>query len=208
MALVFGVPRPIERFEVRPGDCSHNQTFNDCQQDRQRSELSEKYKTTVSGQMFWYRWMIYIPPQFPNVFPTKVTLGQFHQTHAKPAWMFELFPQGYVLARHLRQAYGQFNPHGQLLIPSHQLRGQWHNIVVKVLWQRDKRGILKVWVDDKLKVNYQGSMMSAYHVYFKYGLYQAFISRYPHSKFPTQWVLYAQVCRSTTSLRHTLVCPD
>ncbi|MFM2483993.1 heparin lyase I family protein [Celerinatantimonas yamalensis] len=193
-------PAPlIERFEVRAGDCSTNNSWNDCQQDRERSELSERHKTTAAGQTRWYHWQFYLPTSYQDIYPTKVTLGQFHQKGAKPAWMFELDDQGYWLVRHL--------PHQpnyrQLLIPMHQLRGTWQSVTVKATWQRSAKGGLKVWVNQRQKVDYRGETMSATDIYFKYGLYRAFISRYRnkfHRALPTQWVEYANVCSASTTL--------
>lgn len=184
--------RYIERFEVRSGDCFANRSWNDCHEDRERSELSEKNKTTQSGDQRWYHWQFYLPESFMDIYPTKVTLGQFHQLHSHPAWMFELNHHGYWLEEHLHSRHKLTKK----LISSEQLKGHWQDILVWVIWQRNHQGRLKVWVNHHLLVNYYGPTMSAHKVYFKYGLYRAFISRYQqkyHQRLPTQWLYYANV---------------
>ncbi|MFM2476588.1 heparin lyase I family protein [Celerinatantimonas sp. MCCC 1A17872] len=192
----------IERFEVRPGDCAASHGWNDCKEDRERSELSERHKTTHEGQTIWYHWQFYLPNQFINIYPAKVALGQFHQKNAKPAWIFELNDKGYALVRHLRIKPNYEKP----LIAWSSLTNRWHDIAVRVSWFKSNKGQLDVWVDKKRKVHYQGPTMSADIIYFKYGLYRAFISRYQHSM-PTQWVEYANVCSATYSLL-THGCPN
>jgi len=43
----------VERFEVRPGDCFVNLGWDDCAKERERSELSERNKTTMHAVAFW-----------------------------------------------------------------------------------------------------------------------------------------------------------
>ena len=52
-----------EKFEVRPGDCSRSTEggWDDCKNDRERSELSQRGNTQKEGDEYWYRWSIYIP---------------------------------------------------------------------------------------------------------------------------------------------------
>lgn len=71
----------VERFEVRSGDCAANTGWDDCANDRERSELSEKGNRNPAGTTGWYGWSLYLPSDFPNVYPTKVALGQFVRGH-------------------------------------------------------------------------------------------------------------------------------
>jgi hypothetical protein len=83
-------PTPkIERFEVRPGDCHASAKWNDCKQDRERSELAERSNRAAVGTTAWYGWWLYVPKDWVNVYPAKVALGQFHQTEAHPVFMFQ-----------------------------------------------------------------------------------------------------------------------
>ena len=86
------------------------------------------------------------------------------------------------------------------MIKEDELRGRWHKIEVHVRWAKDHSGFIYVWVNDEQKVDYQGQTMDASQVYFKYGLYRSFLSRYKRAKnvddVPAQKVYYANVKRS------------
>lgn len=183
----------IEQFIVRNGDCFANRSWNDCEKDRQRSELSEKHKVTRSSDHVWYHWEFYLGTNFPDLYPTKVTLVQFHQVKAKPSWMFELDHQGYWLVDHLHLK----DKRRYLLLPWEQLRGQWHQFDVNMHWSNSKDGRLQLWVDGESVADYHGVTMQAELSYFKYGIYQAFISRYKKANasrmLPTQRIYYRHV---------------
>ena len=184
----------IEKFEVRPGDCYWNKGWNDCKKDRERSELSEQKKTTPVGSEAWYGWSIYFPADYPNVFPTKVALGQFHQAYSHPVWMFQNGPGGYHLDDHISGTKKQYS-----LISEADLRGRWHTIEVYARWEKDNSGAFQVWVNGEQKVDYRGPTMDADIVYFKYGVYRSFLSRYKKAQkvnaLPPQTVYYSNVKR-------------
>jgi hypothetical protein len=85
----------VERFEVRRGDCGFDSGWSDCKNDRERSELSQQKPRENPGSSYWYGWSIYFPSDYVTVAPTKVALGQFHQTGAHPVWMFQELTGGY-----------------------------------------------------------------------------------------------------------------
>ncbi len=189
----------IEVFEVRSGDCSHHKNWNDCLTDRERSELSQVNKDTVEGDQYWYGWYIYFPDDFINLSPAKVSLGQFHQYQSYPAWMFQHTSQGFYLVNQLAA-----NKNHEL-IPEVSLRGRWHKLEIQVAWQTNEQGEFNVWINGKQKVKYRGPTMDAKRVYFKYGLYRAFISRYQRPNnaeinipifTPTQKVYFSNVKRA------------
>lgn len=188
----------VERFEVRPGDCSANEGWSDCANDRERSELSEATKSTGAGQEWWYGWSLYVPDGYVNVYPAKVALGQFHQDKSHPVWMFQNSDGGYHLDD---QVVGSTRRYYELVSES-ELRGKWHRIEVHARWSRGQDGFFRVWVDGKHKVDVAGPTMSARAVYFKYGLYRSFLSRYKQAKgvdaVPAQTVYYANVRRAKT----------
>lgn len=184
----------IERFEVRPGDCGRNSGWNDCEKDRERSELSERRKATGAGTERWYGWYIYFPEDFRNVFPTKVSLGQFHQYRSRVIWMFQNHDGGYHLDNHVSGRGKKYRK----LIDDRELRGKWHRVEVHVRWSvRADDGFMKVWINGQQKVDYVGQTMTASVVYFKYGLYRSFVSRYRKRfggvEVPAQTVYYASV---------------
>jgi hypothetical protein len=192
-------PHPIragissERFEVRPGDCYWNTGWSDCDNDRERSELSEEEPYSSVGQEYWYGWSIFIPNNYPNVYPTKTALGQFHQMHGgPPPVMFQNSSGGYWLD--INQMHGGYYP----LIPKEEFRGRWHDIVVHARWSKNDDGFIKVWVNDVLKASHSGALTRhSYPIYFKYGVYRSFLSRYKLAQnvdsVPTQVAYFDEV---------------
>lgn len=187
----------VERFEVRPGDCGGENAI-DCGRDRERSELSERGDRNPQGSSYWYGWSLYIPDNFANVAPTKVALGQFHQEGSHPAWMFEIDQSGYHIDNHVAGS----KPRYHTLINDDVLRGRWHDITVYAHWTAGSDGILQVWADNILKFDYHGPTMTADKVYFKYGLYRSFVSRYQNAnetdKVPAQTVYFKNVKRANS----------
>ncbi len=56
----FAPTEEVERFEVRPGDCSRDGDRDDCADNRERSELTERARSRkpVTGPQ-WYRRLLY-----------------------------------------------------------------------------------------------------------------------------------------------------
>ncbi len=199
----------VERFEVRAGDCGKESNWNDCIEDRERSELSQKTRRQQPGDQFWYGWEIYFPLDYPSVYPTKTALGQFHQVNGKPVFMFQnqthslkgqnvVETDGYHLDWHANGKTKGFWP----LIDEADLRGKWHRIEVHAKWSKKSDGFFNVWVDGVEKVAYSGPTMEKDQVYFKYGVYRSFVSRYKNEfakdKLPTQVVYYRNVERGSS----------
>ena len=196
----------LERFEVRPGDCHANRGINDCRKDRERSELSEKGKRSQRGSTAWYGWDFYLGDDWPDVWPTKTVIGQFHQVKAHPVWMFLHYKGALVLDDHSRGKSRQKVE----LINADQLRGKWHRIEVQAKWATDDSGFFNVWVDGKEKFQMSGPTMTASAVYFKYGVYRAFVSRYIKAtgkpRVPAQTAHFANVKKAKS--RHGLTKND
>ena len=195
----------VERFEVRPGDCSSNSGWSDCANDRERSELSEQHKSWTLGTTNWYGWSFYVPEDYINIYPTKVALGQFHQERSHPVWMFQNSSGGYHLDD---QVFGSTRRYYEL-IDETDLRGKWHRIEVHAKWSKEDDGFFKVWVNGEQKVDYSGQTMTATKTYFKYGVYRSFMSRYKNANankvVPGQIVYYANVRRASS--RENLAAP-
>jgi Polysaccharide lyase len=178
----------VERFEVRPGDCDDD----DCHRDRERSELSERGARNGRGSSAWYGWSFYVPQEWPTVWPTKTVLGQFHQGSAHPLWMFLHHEDGLVLDRQTQGKTESLTP----LISERELRGRWHRVEVHAKWATDANGTFEVWVNGSRKYAMKGQTMTADTVFFKYGVYRAFVSRYANSMQaspPVQVAMFANV---------------
>lgn len=188
----------IERFEVRPGDCSSNSGWSDCANDRERSELSQKGGRNLVESTYWYGWSMFVPVDYKNIYPTKVALGQFHQDGSHPVWMFQNGMAGLSLDD---QVYGSTRKYYPLIQES-DLRGKWHQIEVHARWTKGETGFMNVWINGEQKVAYSGQTMTASKVYFKYGVYRSFMSRYRNlngvKDVPAQVVFYSNVRRADT----------
>jgi hypothetical protein len=188
----------VERFEVRPGDCAGNDDWDDCANDRERSELSQRGDRNPLGSEYWYGWSFYLAEDYPNVHPTKTALGQFHQHDSHPVWMFQNSSGGLSLDDQVTGRTRQYHK----LIDQAELLGRWHRIEVHARWSRGDDGLFDVYVNGEEKVRYRGPTMSASITYFKYGVYRSFMSRYRNAKgvgeVPGQTALYANVRRANT----------
>ncbi len=188
------------RFEVRPGDCSENSMgHDDCATDRERHELVQIGRTQEEGDEWWYAWSLYLPLDYPNVYPTKVALAQFHQ-HPEVIWMFRNKDGGYFVNRQeeLGRGYGF-----DRILEDADMRGLWNDMLVHARWTRKGDGYFKVWVSNVLVYDYKGPTMGAdTTVYFKIGIYRTFVSRYKKAKgvqaVPAQVVYFDEVRRGKT----------
>lgn len=184
----------IERFEVRPGDCSRGTGgWSDCANDRERSELSGP-KNNYRGNEYWYGWSIYVPDDYPNVYPTKTALGQFHQENGPPAFMFQNYSGGYWIDRN----FGSTS-HEVLLISKEDFKGKWHKIEVNAKWHASN-GFFVVYINGVEKWKFEGKTISEQAVFFKYGVYRSFLQRYKLAnrvdEVPAQTVYFANVKRA------------
>ena len=196
----------VQRFEVRDGDCSHGDgSWSDCANDRERSELAEERVNRIAynGTEFWYTWSVYFPEDFPLINPTKTSVGQFHQHQGHVLWMTQLREDGMIWDH---QVFGGRTSVVYSLIDIEDLRGKWHTFKIHVLWSKyddgPKMGFMKVWVNDKLKVDYIGQTCNSKKLYFKYGIYRSYVSRYKNrwdkDTLPTQVAYYTNVKRGRT----------
>jgi hypothetical protein len=176
---VVSAPEPVregktsERFELRTGDCTGTKEWDDCTNDRERTELGQQPPLSVPGREYWYSFSLYVPESYKNIFPVKVSLGQFHQEGAKsPPVMFQNGNGGYWLD------LNQTRQKSALLIEEKNLRGRWHDLLVNARWSKEKDGFVKVWVNGELKFSREGANLTQDGpVYFKYGIYRSFLSR-------------------------------
>ena len=101
-------------FEVRPGDCGWISGWSDCENDRERHELSgERHK----GK-YWYAYSIYLPEDHINIYPALSSWGQFHQQKAEPVFMLKQRKRGrYVIDRTI----GENDHHETPIISSEDL---------------------------------------------------------------------------------------
>ena len=194
------------RFEVRPGDCSVADGYNDCEHDSERHELSGK---EMSGGTWWFAWSIYFPEDHFNGYPTYVTLGQFHQygKYSYPPWMFTNYKGGYWFRQRISNTSPDVSKTLKIypLLSRKEVLGKWNDVLVNVKWSHKKDAFIKVWINGKIFYDYEGrTKAKGSKPYFKFGLYRSEMKAdWLYSKFnkdklkglPTQIIYYDEVRR-------------
>ena len=177
------------RFEVRFGDCGYDRgKWDDCKKDRQRHELSGK---TFSGKK-WTAFSIYLPKDFKSVEPVKLAMGQFHQRKGSPNLMFQFNNDGFWADRQISFMTQEM----KLILPYKDMIGKWNDILIHGNFTKKEDGFFKIWVNNKLKYEYNGRTTSGKPSFFKFGIYQTYVSRffYAHKKpYPTQIVYFDEI---------------
>ncbi len=177
------------RFEVRFGDCGYDRgKWNDCKKDRQRHELSGK---TFKGKK-WTAFSIYLPKDFKSVDPVKLAMGQFHQRKGSPNLMFQFNNDGFWADRQISYMTQEM----KLILPYKDMIGKWNDILIYGNFTKKEDGFFKIWVNNELKYEYNGRTTSGKPSFFKFGIYQTYVSRYSlyeERTYPTQIVYFDEV---------------
>ena len=203
-----------QRFELREGDCfpSPDGGWNDCKTDRERFEFSSKPRQKPTGKQC-YGYSLMLDENFQSVHPTNTDLGQVHQKGGPKgtAGGFKSFPP-------LIQIGAKYD---RLIFGWHELTGDENNITdnkrefelakisdMKGVWTdisfcldfKNKR--MDAWVNGEKKVEVDRSPINFMPdaIYFKYGIYRSFVSRYKnqHGSIPTQIAYYDEVRRGNS----------
>jgi hypothetical protein len=202
-----------QRVELRPGDCfPSGGSWNDCEMDRERFEFSSHPRLKPSGkQCFAYSLML--SPDFQSVHPTNTDLGQVHQIGGPKgtAGGLKSFPPLIQIG-----AKG-----GRLVFKWHKLTGSASNVVDSTVERHlaNLDDMKSKWTDISFCLDIDGKRIDGWvngkkafeinespinfvpkEIYFKYGIYRSFISRYKASKgkLPTQVVFYDEIRRGTS----------
>ena len=206
--------KAYQRFELRDGDCfvPVDGGWNDCEMNRERFEFSSRPRQKPNGKQC-YSYSIKLDKNFKSVNPTNTDLGQVHQKGGPKgtAGGLKSFPP-------LIQIGAKNN---DLYFGWHKLTGNENNVIdkridyklakisdMKEVWTDisfcldfyNKR--MDAWINGKKKVEINQSPLNFIpdKIYFKYGIYRSFVSRYKniHGKIPTQIVFYDEVRRGTS----------
>jgi len=166
------------RFEVRPGDCGFNEDWSDCDNDRERHELTGRRMT---GGEWWYAWSIFLPKDFINVSPTKLALGQFHQEKGHVVWMFQNQHYGMHGGYWVDNQVPGYTKTIDRILKQDEMIEKWNDILVNVKWSKKEDGFFKVWLNNNLVYDYRGPTKTKPKVYFKFGIYRSFLSKWIYS---------------------------
>ena len=188
------------RFELRHGDCGWSPGWSDCENDRQRHELTSK--SDWGSVEHWYHWSIFIPESYPVIYPVKVALAQFHQRRAGPVLMFQNHDGGYFV----NQQDGKYDNVSDIkILDDGEMRGKWTDVLAHIRWTHKKEGFIRIYVNGNTTPSYKRSgqtKLKGKRVYFKFGIYHTYVSRWDGDT-PTQVVYYdavkkARSCRKAT----------
>jgi hypothetical protein len=165
------------KFQLHHGDCGEEAHWNDCKNDRERTELL--FEKESPYQEKWYRFVIYIPSTNKSVAPSKLHFIQW-RTLSKPGKVVMMFMQlGPGLIFH--RSADSFRDSYLLLVSEHNLYDRWIEIIVNTNWHHDPtKGFTKVWVDGEMKVDFQGPSypQSKESFSLRYGLYSSYLYVY------------------------------
>lgn len=209
--------RFYQRFELRDGDCFPPQDggWNDCETDRERFEFSGIPDQKPGGK-HCYGYSLKLDESFEPVSPASTDLGQVHQIGGPKgrAGGFTSFPPIIQIgAKYNRLTFGWHELTGDEnniidqkrefeLAKIDEIKGKWTDISFCLDFKNRR---MDAWVNGKKKVEILRSPIKFMpeSIYFKYGIYRSFISRYKkfHGKAPTQIVYYDEVRRGN-SVKH------
>ena len=203
-----------QRFELREGDCfpSPDGGWNDCKTDRERFEFSSRPRQKPMGKQC-YGYSLMLDENFQPVHPTNTDLGQVHQKGGPKgtAGGLKSFPPLIQIGAKNNDLYfGWHKLTGNAnsvidrridynLAKISEMKDVWTDISFCLDFENKK---MKAWVNGKKKVEINQSPINftPEKIYFKYGIYRSFISRYKsiHGKMPTQIVFYDEIRRGTS----------
>ena len=164
------------RFESNNGECGKEPKWNDCTNDRERTELYYKKKPWKKER--WYRFYIHLPKDYNSIAPAKMSLIQWKRH--KPSKVLVMFQHDHSGLTFNRNG-DTFKDTYIVLKPNKDLLGSWTEIIFSTNWHLDpEKGFMKVWIDGKLKVDFKGRSNSkkGKELSLRYGLYSSSMSRY------------------------------
>ena len=196
----YGSNGMVERFELRMGDCGKNEHEDDCKSNQERIELIELDRPAdpLNGEV-WYRWKMYFPEGYRNIYPAKTHHIRFAERSDKLAWSFEIGSTGvFWLGSHISDE-DTYYP----LIDEDELLSQWHELSVHVKWGLES-GFFRVWVNNVKRVNFEGTTCQICRLRFGYGIIRSgldqYYKSYPGTDLPTQVIYYLGPERSASGI--------
>ena len=165
------------RFESNDGECGKEPKWNDCTNDRERTELYYKKKPWKKER--WYRFYIHLPKDYNSIAPSNMSLIQWKRHD--PSRVLVMFQHTHAGLTFNRNG-DTFEDTYIVLKRNEELLGNWTEIIFSTNWHPDpEKGFMKVWIDEKLKVDFKGrsnNYKKGKELSLRYGLYSSYISRY------------------------------
>ncbi len=201
-----------QKFELRSGDCFGDENWSDCDNDRQRIELSSEPNQPVSGKQC-YGYSIKLSNDFTDIKKVSTTLGQIHQKGGPSGKANSLTSFPPLIQIDARK--------GNLYLNWHKLSGSRDDVKDESRYYKLKtlKSMKGVWTDISLCLDFENKRIDAWvdgnnvvnilqspiffvpeSIYFKHGIYQSFVSNYTSFKgeTPTQIVYYDEVRRGSS----------
>lgn len=193
-----------QRFEVRAGDCARQHDWDDCKNDRERSEISLRDHIQV-GEERWIGFSVYLPPDFPTSSKVNTTVGQIHQKGGPsgtagglPSFppLLQLEMRGDRYAAKLATFEGprdnirenvRYHPISRVS----DMKGKWTDIEMRL--RTEVEPVFELYANGELQV--RTTALGGYtpqSYYIKYGLYRSFVSRHG-APMPTQIAIFDEV---------------
>ena len=179
------------RFEVRDGDS----WGRDTRSDRERVEL---IICCFEKKTHWNTWSIYLPEDFPIIFPTKVAMGQFHGSGDNPPeFMFQNQYDKYNKSKSggywVTPAESISDHISKKLLDQKDMLGKWNDILINAKWTHKDDGFFKIWINGKLTYEHRGKThLKGEEIEHQLGIYRSYVSRSPGPD-PTQIVFYDEI---------------
>ncbi|MCR9125477.1 MAG: polysaccharide lyase [Rhodobacteraceae bacterium] len=179
--------RNSERFELRDGDCGGSDCRNP--RYRSEIRIKRRGADALLNKDIWYGWSFYNEtiPSFPADVALKVVLAQWKLGgEARSILRFVQLGQGEGNWRNcarnictrpsdnsedvvvqlddmnVGEKWGAQQNFGQIcrLFSMKRTKGRWTDIVLRTNFGTDENGYLQIWVNDRLKCDYRGKLVS------------------------------------------------
>ena len=193
-----------QRFEVRPGDCGDSPGWSDCDNNRERSELTVE-RTIKPGTDRWIAYSIYLPADFQTSSRVTTTIGQIHQRGGPTGTagglasfppLLQIDAKGnrvkaclHILsgpADNVRDDCRDFS-----LTTVDAMRGRWTDVMIHL--DAREGGQMEIFLNGQRRVNTSNFIRFVpREFYVKYGIYRSFVSRHG-GPMPTQIAYYDEV---------------
>lgn len=199
---IIGTPTRLgaqaQRFEVRAGDCAANSGYDDCANDRERSEF--RLPNMAPAQNLWIGFSLLLPADFQTSDRVRTTVFQIHQIGGPgrvdsqgrrsnpPVMQLEFQGEALRATLHVQGASNLHLP----LAQAGAMRGRWVDFQINL----DTSGAMPMaafWVGDRMVGQASGwTTHRPDALYVKYGLYRSFVSR-QGAPMPTQIAVFDEV---------------
>jgi|GEM_PF-2969618 len=187
-------------FQVAPGQCAGNRTYNDCANGRERAEILDRNRIST-GREYWYAASFLIPRGVEAIDPAVTGLMQWQDTRGSGEITLGLsyYRDGIELVQDdpTTQQTDDGDPPRPMVIkyviPRAQVQGRWHDLRLQAVWSARSDGRIRVWINDRLVHSHDGPNLNRdVAPSFKFGLYRSGLGRL-NGDAPRQVIFYDDV---------------